>query len=247
MKILFTFLAISTGVESYLKSSKKLISEILKNTQHDVLLTTNKVEYYNDINNSRLIVRNNIPNDSVFMYRGDVEFNYNLKYLSFKDLPEGYDVIFYIDGDMKHNFWNKDSENKLKSLIDSYDWLATRLNCVLKNEVFQYKTTGNTLFKHKINSYEVLNWSDNDVLMESCLPSEHFLIFKYDKEKLEKFSNKWCELNSILQSKNGGDGSWGDGFEMGISAKYAGYDNMLDLQHGNLEHDFGFIFNGNKE
>ena len=88
MKILFTFLAISTGVESYLKSSKKLISEILKNTQHDVLLTTNKVEYYNDINNSRLIVRNNIPNDSVFMYRGDVEFNYNLKYLSFKDLPE---------------------------------------------------------------------------------------------------------------------------------------------------------------
>jgi hypothetical protein len=76
VKILFTFLAISTGVESYLKSSKKLITEILKNTQHDVLLTTNKVEYYSDINDSRLIVRNNVPNDSVFMYRGGVEFNY---------------------------------------------------------------------------------------------------------------------------------------------------------------------------
>jgi hypothetical protein len=247
VKILFTFLAISTGVELYLKSSKKLISEILKNTQHDVLLTTNKLEYYDDINSSRFIVRDNVPKDSVFMYRGDVEFNYNLKYLAFKDLPEGYDVIFYIDGDIKNNFWNEESENKLKSLINSYDWVATRLNCVLRNEVIQYKTTGSALFKHKIESYEILKWNDNDTLMESHLPSEHFLIFKYNKEKLEKFATKWGELNLILQNKNGGDGSWGDGFEMGISAKYAGYDNMYDLPPGNLEHDFGFIFNGNKE
>ncbi len=247
MKVLFTFLSISTGGDLYLKSSKKLIKQILENTRHDVLLTTNKLEYYDDIDDNRFIVRDNIPEDSVFMYRGDVEFNYNLKYLAFKDLPEGYDVIFYIDGDIKNNFWNEESENKLKLLINSYDWVATRLNCILKNEVIQYKTTGSSLFKHKIASYEILKWDENDTLMESHLPSEHFLIFKYDKEKLDRFAIKWAELNSILQNKNGGDGSWGDGFEMGISANYAGYDNMCDLPSGDLENYFGFFFNGNKE
>ena len=82
--------------------------------------------------------------------------------------------------------------------------------------------------------------------MESCLPSEHFLIFKYNKEKLEKFAYKWGELNSILQNQDGGNGSWGDGFEIGISAKYAGYDNIFDLHSGDLQTQFGFIFNGNK-
>jgi hypothetical protein len=83
--------------------------------------------------------------------------------------------------------------------------------------------------------------------MDSCLPSEHFLIFKYNKEKLETFANKWSELNGIMQSQNGGNGSWGDGFEMGISAKYAGYDNLYDLNYGDLQNHFGFFFNGNKK
>ena len=247
MKILFTILSISTGNDFYLNASKKLINELLTNSNHDILLTTNNVEYFDDVKNNRFIIRNNVPDSSIFLYRGGAEFNYNIKYLAFKDLPEGYDVVFYIDGDIKNQFWNQVSEDRIHSLMNTYDWIATRLNCILKNEIIQYNNTGNCLFSHKIKSYDVLTWDTDDDLMESCLPSEHFLIFKYNKEKLEKFSNKWCELNSILQSKNGGDGSWGDGFEMGISARYAGYNNMFDLPHGNLEHDFGFIFNGNKE
>jgi hypothetical protein len=34
---------------------------------------------------------------------------------------------------------------------------------------------------------------------------------------------------------------------MGISAKYAGYDNLYDLNYGDLQNHFGFFFNGNKK
>lgn len=246
MKILFTILSISTNNDRYLNASKNLVNELLLNTKHDILLTTNNIEFFKDIINPRLIIRNNLPQDSVLEYRGGAEFNFNLKYLSFKDIPYGYDVIFYIDGDIKNEFWDQRSDDRLKSLMESYEWVATRLNCVLKNEVKQYNDTGDCLFSHKIRSYDILSWDINDDLMESCLPSEHFLIFKYDKEKLDRFSYKWGELNSIMQSMNGGNGCWGDGFEIGISARYAGYNNLIDLYPGELQTKFGFVFNGNK-
>jgi hypothetical protein len=247
MKILFTFLSISTENDFYLNASKNLVNEILSNSSHDILLTTNNVEYFDEINNPRFSVRNNVPENSMFTYKNGGEFNYNLKYLAFKDLPNDYDVIFYVDGDIKSNFWNDFSEFRLKELMGSYDFVATRLNCILKNEVKQHIETGSALFSHKILSYNVLSWGLNDPIMDSCLPSEHFLIFKYNKEKLETFANKWSELNGIMQSQNGGNGSWGDGFEMGISAKYAGYDNLYDLNYGDLQNHFGFFFNGNKK
>jgi hypothetical protein len=246
MKILFTILSLSTDRQMYLNASKDLINELLSNTKHDILLTTNDVSFFEDINDQRLIVRNNVPSDSILLYKGGSEFNYNLKYLAFKDIPEGYDVIFYVDGDIKHTFWNDVSDERLKSLMESHDSVATRLNCVLRGEIAQLKNIGSCLFSHKIHSYGVLSWDMNDKLIDSCLPSEHFLIFKYDKQKLELFANKWSELNSIMQSQNGGNGSWGDGFEIGISAKFAGYDNMFDLHSGDLQTQFGFIFNGNK-
>lgn len=246
MRVLFTFLSITTGGNDYLISSKNLAKELLNNTPHDVLLTTNNIDFFQNIKNDRFFIRNNIPDDVIFTYRGGSEFNYNLKYLAFKNLPDNYDIIFYLDCDIKNVFWNQNSDEKLKSLMNKYDWVATRLNCVLKNEVKQYKETGVALFSHKIKSYDILNWNENDILMNSCLPSEHFLIFKYNKEKLNKFTQKWEELNYILQTQNGGNGSWGDGFEIGISAKFANYNNTFDMQHGDLETVFGFLFNGNK-
>jgi hypothetical protein len=245
MKILFTILAIETKTELYLRSSKKLIIQLLNNTKHDILLSTNNIDYFNEIKNKRLFIRNNIPESSILLY-GNIEFNYNLKYLSFQDIPNNYDVIFYIDGDISNTFWNNKSDEKIKSLTNEYEWIATRLNCVLRNEVDQYKKTGNALFKHKINSYEILNWNDNNILLDSCLPSEHFLIFKYNSKKIKLFYEKWKELNEYLQKKNGIGGCWGDGFEIGISSKFAEYDKKYDLPYNELEDFFGFVFNGNK-
>jgi hypothetical protein len=82
--------------------------------------------------------------------------------------------------------------------------------------------------------------------MNSQLPSEHFLIFKYDKEKLNKFQERWKEMNDHLQSINGDGGSWGDGFEIGVSARYAGFHKTIEVSHGIWHGTLGFIFNGNK-
>ena len=86
MKTLFTILSLSTGRDMYLIASKNLINELLSNTNHDILLTTNNVGFFDDIKNNRLIVRNNVPEDSILLYRSGSEFNYNIKYLAFKDL-----------------------------------------------------------------------------------------------------------------------------------------------------------------
>lgn len=246
MKILFTLVAVLVQNDSYLFSAKSLITELLQNTEADILLSTNNEEFFSDIIDDRFIIRNNVPDDSILSYHGGAEFNYNLKYIAFKDLPEGYDVVLYVDCDIKNIFWSQQSTDKLSELISSFDFIGVRLGAVLSAEIKQYKETGTCLFRHKIISYGVLEWPDNHPLLESCIPSEHFLVFKYNKEKLTKFVEKWEELNYIMQENKGEGGCWGDGFEIGLSLKHAGYDNMLDLSHGLVELDFGFIFNGNK-
>jgi hypothetical protein len=230
----------------YWNSSKRLIEELLINTNHDILLTTDNVDFFKGINNDRLTVRNNLSKDLILRYSHKHEFNFNLKYLCFKDLPENYDVIFYIDGDIKNKFWSSNSENRLKEIITNHEFIATRLNCYLNKEVSDFKMKKNPLFSHKISTYNILNWDSSDDLMNSQLPSEHFLIFKNDKNKIKLFSNKWEDFNKQMQNANGGNGCWGDGFEIGISARYAGYKNTFDMSFSEFESVFGFVFNGNK-
>jgi hypothetical protein len=245
MKILFTLLSIEDNTEMYLASAKRLTQEILNQTNHDILISTNNVEFFSDIQNSRVIVRDNILKESTLKYNG--EFNYNLKHFAFENLPDGYDCLIYLDCDIKLDGWNSNSESYIQTLIEKYDFGATRLNCFLGRSITEYEETGTTLFKHKIDSYKIReNYLDSDDIMNSQLPSEHFLIFKYDKEKLNKFQEKWNEMNNHLQSINGQGGSWGDGFEIGISARYAGYHNTIEVSHGMWHGTLKFIFNGNK-
>jgi hypothetical protein len=245
MKILFTILSIHSGTEMYLTSAKKLTQEILSQTNHDILISTNKVDFFFEIQNNRVIIRNNITEDSILKYGN--EFNYNLKHFAFESLPTGYDCIIYLDCDIKLEGWDSNSESYVSYIMDDYDFGATRLNCYLGQSVTELKKTGKTLFQHKIQSYRILDYhSESDDIMDSQLPSEHFLIFKYDTEKLKKFQEKWKEMNEYLQSINGDGGSWGDGFEIGISARYAGYHKTIEISHGVWQGQLGFIFNGNK-
>ena len=108
----------------------------------------------------------------------------------------------------------------------------------------ELNSTGNCLFKEKMSSYNVNEWEDKS-LYESKLPSEHFLGFKYDKNKLTKFYKKWRELNYQLQLVEGA-ASCQDGFEIGIAAFYAGYKNSLDFSFADQQLILGFEFNGNK-
>jgi hypothetical protein len=128
-----------------------------------------------------------------------------------------------------------------------YDFGATRLNCSMRGSVQEYIETGRTLFSHKLHSYKIIeNFNDLDDIMNSLLPSEHFLILKNDTTKVQKFYQKWEELNNWLQSINGSGGSWGDGFEIGVSARYAGFHKTVEINQGMWDNILGFKFNGNK-
>ena len=245
MKILFTLLSIKCDNNDYLESAKKLINEILIQTTHDVLLTTNDLNYFSDINNKRFIIRDNIKKDEKLKFEYD--FNYNLKHYAFKNIPVTYDFIIYLDCDIKLDGWTLKSEKILEEIMYNKDFGATRLNCTLLDNVLELKQKNETLFKHKIISYNILNnYSINDDIMFSNLPSEHFLIFSNYINKLDLFQSKWEEMNDYLISINGEGGVWGDGFEIGISARYAGFKNIIEIDQGIWDGDFGFKFNGNK-
>jgi hypothetical protein len=135
----------------------------------------------------------------------------------------------------------------LKSIFVDRDFGATRLNCILSDEINYYKTNQNCLFRNKIELYNILqNFDELDDIMGSQLPSEHFLIFKNNPEKLKLFSEKWKEMSNHLQSTNCDSCSWGDGFEIGISARFAGFHDTIEINHGDWKDVLGFKFNGNK-
>ena len=57
MKILFTILSIEDNSKMYLTSAKTLTQEILNQTNHDVLISTNNIDFFSDIQSNRVIVR----------------------------------------------------------------------------------------------------------------------------------------------------------------------------------------------
>lgn len=239
MKTLITLLSIG---EKYSNSCKLLIDQLLQNTPYDILISTDDISFF-PIYPERVTVRNNMEDGILLNYY--TEFNYNLKFHAFKDLPEGYEIVLYLDCDIKNNFWDQKSTELIENILSNYDFVGTRFNCVLKNEIDQLAKTGNCLFKHKIDSYQVLKWEDTS-LLEAKLPSEHFFGFKYDKVKLNLFYEKWRELNFLLQKDPVDNRSWGDGFEIGIAAFHAGYTNVYDLEFGRQLTVLGLEFNGNK-
>ncbi len=245
MKILFTILSIDSGNVMYLQSAKRLVNEILDQTKHDVLVSTNNLNFFEDISSNRFFIRNNIDTSCVLKYGS--EFNYNLKYNAFDNIPIDYDIIIYLDCDIKLDGWNSNSDDHIEIIFRNYDFGATRLNCSMIDSVNEYRKTGRTLFSHKINSYKILEkYGDSDDIMMSLLPSEHFLILKNNENKIRKFYDKWKELNDYLQSINGEGGSWGDGFEIGISARCAGFHQPIEINQGAWDGILGFKFNGNK-
>jgi hypothetical protein len=237
--ILFTLLSVG---EKYSKSCQHLVEELLSNTPHDILISTDNVEYFPNYS-KRVTIRQNIEKKAKLSLNG-YEFNYNLKFHAFKNIPAGYDIILYLDCDIKNKFWSEESDNKLKDSFTNHDFIACRLNCNLNQQMAELNSTGNCLFKEKMSSYNVNEWEDKS-LYESKLPSEHFLGFKYDKNKLTKFYKKWRELNYQLQLVEGAV-SCQDGFEIGVAAFYAGYKNSFEFAMGDQHLILGFEFNGNK-
>lgn len=246
MKILFTLISIDTGQIMYLEAAKRLCNEILEQTTHDILLTTNNPEFFSDIISDRISIRNNLRENNILKYGS--EFNYNLKYLAFENIPDTYEYIIYLDCDIKLDSWKESSDDFMINTMSNYDFGADRLNCTLIGEVLHLEEKGHTLFQHKIRSYDILERFNRDEdIFNSQLPSEHFFILKNESDKVKKFFEKWEEFNSYLENKQGIGGSWGDGFEIGISARYAGFHSVLPMNPFYWKETLGFQFNGNKK
>lgn len=245
MNIVFTILSISTNNDMYIRSAKKLISEILAQTDYDVILSTNKPDAFSEISMSRTCIRNNISEDSMLNIGN--EFNYNLKHFAFKDIPTSYDYIIYLDCDIKLSSWTKNSDEFMMSTMSKYNFGADRVNCYLKDEVRYYLNGKKCLFSHKIKNYNIVDrYTITSDIMNSRLPSEHFLIFKNEPDKIIKFQNKWEEQSIYLQNTNCTGCAWGDGFEIGIAARHAGYHNICSISTSVWKNTLGFHFNGNK-
>lgn len=245
MKTLFTVVAFSIkGLDNYLESAKKLAENIISNSPHDILITTNKKEYFKDIESSRVIVREHSDPDLKFIINS--EFNYNSKYEAFINLPQGYDVIFYVDCDIKLTHWDDKTEEYLKDFFSKYDFGATRLNATFNYHYHSYKETKQDLFWHKFEGHELLNVDSNDVIFSAVFPSEHYLIFKYNKEALEKFAQEWKKLSFFLQNKDNPYGTLCDGFEIGLALARANITNVKEIHWVDHVVILGLQFNGNR-
>lgn len=122
-KICCSSLAIETdeNSEKYLEKSKKFIETHLKYTNYDILLITNKKDYYNEYDNGRL----RILNYADFFKEPIISsnrFNMHLKrYPIAKAKDFGYDIVFYNDCDCYIEGWDEKSFNeKIKQDFDVF-------------------------------------------------------------------------------------------------------------------------------
>ena len=244
MKGVFTLLSINCGHPMYLEATSNLIDEIIIQTNLDIILTTNEPIFFSKKINNRLIIRDVEDNTLVFKY--DMGFNYNMKFLCFKNIPNHYDYIIYLDGDIKLENWGNNSIELIENLLKTNEVIGTRFNAILLNEYNHYIQNIGHTFSHKIKSYNISKYKLNDNIFKSRLPSEHFLILKNNSDKIQKFAAHWESMNKFLQNKNGEGGSHCDGFEIGISLNEAKIDDIYDMSYGDSITILGFIFNGNK-
>jgi len=173
---------------SYLVKSKKLINSYLKFTNFDILILTNNVDFYRDIDSNRVKIISYEDNFNEPIISGK-KFNMHIKRLPIKLASKmDYDIIYHHDCDCFIDGWDENSYNDLIS--QNYDIYFTgyrsqrpQLGGLRRN----YKH-----FQDKIDKefhglyYEELDNAPN--------PSETKVIFK-NKEKLIKFLEFWDKIS----------------------------------------------------
>lgn len=198
----------NSNSEKYLKNSKKFIKTYLKYTNYDILLITNKKNFYDDLNNGRLIVLNYDDHFKENILSSN-RFNMHLKrYPIAKAKDIGYDIIFYNDCDCYIDGWDEKSFNK--KIEQDFDvFFVSHANPQLGGLRKSYKH-----FQDKIDIefgglyYEELDSAPN--------PAETRIIFK-NNSKLFDFLEFWGRI-----SENNKDYfTYYDGVYFGTSSIYA--------------------------
>lgn len=194
--------------DRYLESAKKLINTNLEHTNYDIVLITNKPEYFKDITNLRFKLINYYDkyNESII---SNNRFNMHLKRYPIQIASEmGYENIFYNDCDCYITGW--DDLSFTKKCLEGFDVaFVSHANPQLGGLRKTYPH-----FQQKIDlEFKGLYY---DKLDESPNPAETRVIFK-NNDKLSKFLYFW----DLISKQNNDYFTYHDGVYFGTSSVYA--------------------------
>lgn len=251
------------GAEIYIKFAKRQIADVMSKTPYDYRLITNEAHQFEDVV-AAFPARVTITEDLLVGERIMVgPFNQMLKYKTMRDVPAKYDWLWYMDCDA--GICETVNTDKIDALADAwvsagFDIIGTRTNAVLSGELLDHerkikewetkKAAGEpnpylvtNLFSAKFIFYNVSSESGPFEWMDACLPSEHVLFIK-NSEKLAKMAAAFKKFNEKFEKQTIPLITWDmEAFEIGVSAKIAGY-KMGDFGNAHGD-DFKVRFNYN--
>jgi len=249
----------------YILSAHKLINDIMTKTPYDFKLITNSTSDFliyekSSYSNRIKIIEDNLVDDQLIV--GD--FNQLLKYKIFFGIPSEYDWVLYLDCDA--GFSSAVNHEKLKSITQKYyengcDFLGTRTHYILKDQLIDHEKkielcknnnivfvpwgTNSNLFSPKFVFYNLNSENIPVEWLDAKLPDEHMLFFKNSNktEVMGLFLKDFCKK---YETQLGGEiiTISVEAFEIGISAKMAGY-NVCDFDDSELEFEWNIIYNLN--
>jgi len=248
------------GAEIYATFAKRLIEDVLIKTPCDVLVTTNEIDLFKEYeNNTRVQIRSEL----LLNHKLTVSvFNQLLKFFTIKDIDSKYDWVLYLDCDAGITGpWDIEELNNTISQweAEGYDMIGTRTNAILRNELADYENIltqhkeelkinpgtyfTDHLFGRKFRFYNVTTENGPVEWFDAKLPSEHVLLIKNNYKlpvmcKLfEEFCVKYESQDPVITTDM-------EAFEIGVSAKLAGY-NMGDFGNYGLYHIIKIVCNFN--
>jgi hypothetical protein len=217
---------------SYCEKTLNLINSYLTYTNFDILVLTNNVNYFKDINNEKVFIVDYYENFNEPI-TSSKKFNMHLKRYPLKLATKmDYDVIYYHDCDCYITGWDDESYNNL--INQDYDIIFPNdPKPQLGNLRKKYKRFQEKIDREFIGLYY-------DELDESPNPTETRIIFR-NNDKLKVFLNFWDKISS----NNNNYLTYFCGVYFGTSAKHAKM-NMGQV-HKNLKFsNYGRVSHKNK-
>lgn len=226
------------------KFTLKLIEDVLTLSDLKIYITTDvghiiKEKYQN---NDRVILNEiDLSTVKVRLWVNQVkvsdDFNFNLKYLTFKDICEDENsVIIFTDCDNSFDWWDRDKvmEYLYERYQHGFDFFGCRADWLFEDFLKEYYSQDkreHSLFWHKIYGYD-LDKNPRPDWGKAPLVAEHLLVFVNNEGKMKRFYEEWKNLHDYLANKDYTEGTWAEGFEIGVAAVVAKFKPQnLDWSH----------------
>lgn len=209
--LLFCTLAIGNEYNGY---AQRLFKSIVKATNNRLLVVTDNVNYFDNIKNNKLIVK---QLDKTYVLTSNLvdeirNFNYNLKYVPiYFANKEDCDFIVYLDCDwfIKPNGFNFHKfEARITEMLGfGFDGIAGR-----GRRLIDEKKERTFLPKEKIEFYGL----DKTDKYDNCqVINEQYIILR-KTDKINKFIDAWSILEKKCTAEKGM--AYAEGLEIGMAA-----------------------------